>query len=344
MAGGGGTRLWPMSRKDRPKPFLDLTGDGSLYQQTLKRLLTLDPSEIVIVASNEHREIIHSQSEFLDIPFTILGEPCGRNTAAAVIYAATYLSEKRPDSIMIVLPADHYIPDKVSFRDDILLAAGEAEKGTLVTLGVPPDRPETGYGYIQAPGHGKVRKVLRFVEKPDLPRAEEYLASGDYFWNSGIFLWREDIIRRAFEKYLPDHTQAFHSLLHHNEESTSWHESETVSTIYEKIESVSIDIGILEKSQNITMITSDFTWRDLGSWNSLDDLLQADKTGNRVSGEKDVIFMKSSNCSVFSESMRVAVIGLDNVIIVQSGDSILVTERGASQEVREIARLMDDLS
>jgi mannose-1-phosphate guanylyltransferase len=331
-----------MSRKDRPKPFLDLTGEGSLYQQTLKRLLTLDPSEIVIVASNEHREIIQSQSEFLERPFTILGEPRGRNTAAAVIYAATFLAERNPGSTMVVLPADHYIPDTSSFRDDILLAAGEAENGNLITLGVSPDRPETGYGYIQAPGEGKVRRVLRFVEKPDLSKAEEYLSSGDYFWNSGIFLWREDVIRRSFEDYLPAHARVFRRLLDPKEKIHPWQQSETVDSIYDEIDSISIDKGILEKSTAISMIPSGFTWKDLGSWDSLDDLLPDDGAGNRASSDKDVLFTRSSNCSVFTESMRVAVAGLDNVIIVQSGESILVMERGASQDVREIAMLMDD--
>lgn len=347
MAGGAGTRLWPLSREEKPKQFHDLSGDGSLLEQTIQRLLPLRPESCVIVTARRYEGASYKELERIGMKGTVLSEPRPRNTAAAVLYAAIYLSKICGECIMIVLPADHYIRNPVEFAAVLRKAVAEAEKGNLVTIGVRPLYPETGYGYIKAaPGSGSVFAVDSFVEKPDLETAKRYLAEGTYYWNSGIYAWKTSVIIDKFRQLMPRHYEAFAPLdaLGADEvdssEGDAWAAKER---IFESIESISIDYGIMEKARERVVVPGDFGWGDLGSWNSIDDILRPDAEGNRSPSGGRAIFVGARDCSVFAETKRVAVVGLSNVVVVQSGNDILVMEKNASQRVREVVDIVRGL-
>ena len=345
MAGGAGTRLWPMSREEKPKQFHNLSGSGTLLEETVRRLRPLSPSMCVVVTSKKYSEMSMEEVKKGGLAGTALAEPRPRNTAAAVLYAAVYLDKLMDDSIMIVLPADHFIRDNEAFTATLRAAVTEAEKGSLVTIGIKPSYPETGYGYIKAVdgASGSAMEVERFVEKPDSETARGYVEAGTYFWNSGIFVWKTSAIIQAFHRYLPEMAQAFeplHSLSAEKIQSVSadiWKHKET---LFDSIESISIDYGILEKADNRVVIPSEFGWADLGSWKSIDDILEADSKSNRSPEKDNAIFVNSENCSVYSEGNRIAVVGLKNVVVVQAGNDILVIDKESSQDVRQVVEIV----
>ncbi len=345
MAGGAGTRLWPLSREEKPKQFHNLSGRGSLLEGTAQRLKNLDPAGCLIVTSSRYRDLSREEMEKTGLPSTILCEPRPRNTAAAVLYGALYLQKRDPGAVMIVLPADHHILDEDAFSEVLKLAVAEAEKENLVTIGIRPAYPETGYGYIRAEesSTGPVLPVAQFVEKPDAATAQKYFDSGDYFWNSGIFAFTVTAILTAFETHLPAMVEAFAPFAGLSPQEIeddlpgTW---QTKEKIFSEIESIAIDTGILERADNRVVIPADFGWADLGSWKSIDDILQGDENANRTPEPEDTIFVDSRNCSVFSEGSRIAVVGMENVVVVQAGDQILVIDKERSQDVRKVVDII----
>jgi mannose-1-phosphate guanylyltransferase len=344
LAGGAGTRLWPLSREDKPKQFHNISGKGTLLVETIMRLLPINPNQYVIVTSKKHEKETRKQLNQTGIIAQILAEPYPRNTAAAVIYAATYISKLEEDCIMIMLPADHYIKNNNLFVEVLLKAIDQAKQGKLVSIGIKPTFPETGYGYIKAEKSDKeILDVEKFFEKPDYDNAKKYVDDGNYYWNSGIFIWKISTIINCFRKLLPKHYNAFEKLRKltindiTNDSEKVW---KIKSVIFEQLESISIDYGIMENADNRIVIPGQFGWADLGTWNAIDDILHPDEHDNRTPDEKDVIFINSTKCTAFPENKRITIVGLSNVVVVESGNDILVMEKNSAQEVRKVVELI----
>ena len=344
LAGGAGTRLWPLSREDKPKQFHNISGEGTLLEETIKRMLPLKPELCVLVTSNKYEESSKKELGKIGIKGTILAEPFPRNTAAAVLYSITYLSKLSNDVIMIILPADHYIKDKKMFTGVLEKAIQQARLDKLVSIGIKPQYPETGYGYIKsAQKSGDILDVDSFVEKPDLDKAKEYVKDGNYFWNSGIFVWKLSKIESCFKKLMPEHYDAFKQLrllTHEQIESNSDDIWEMKKKAFSGLESISIDYGIMENAENRVVIPGEFGWADLGTWNSIDDILAPDADMNRTPDTEDVIFMKSKNCTAFPEDKRITIVGLSNIVVVESGNDILVMDKNSSQDVRQVVEII----
>jgi mannose-1-phosphate guanylyltransferase/mannose-6-phosphate isomerase len=336
LAGGGGTRLWPLSRRARPKPFLPLLGDKSLFQLTLARITPLIAAEDVhVVADQRHLPLVSQQGALL-IGRKLIGEPFGRNTAAAVALA-TLLIERPADDVMVVLPADHWISDEQGFRNALSAAARVAADGSLVTLGIAPTGPETGYGYILAttdePGAEGARSVERFVEKPDRERATELLggASGAW-WNAGIFVWRRDAVLASLERHAPAIVDGIRRGLERGQ---------SLGTIYEALADISIDRGLMEPASlngEVRVVPADVGWSDLGSWNALHSAL-----AQRQSSERGVVTigpaqdLDSNDILVHATGGRLVVtVGLADTIVVDTPDVVLVCAADRAQEVRAI--------
>ncbi len=337
LAGGIGSRFWPLSRETTPKQLLKVMGDESLLKSTIHRLEPLVPSERVLIVTNERQaEIIRLHLSYEGKSFSpgYIIEPMGRNTAPAIALAAFEIAAKDPDAIMAVLPADHVIKDGKVFRESMKAAAEAAEAGHLVTFGVTPTSPETGYGYIKAKpevlssaGGFKVRKVDRFVEKPDIKRAKRYLKDGGYFWNSGIFVWKASRILEEIKKHLP----AVHRRL-------SGVDPSKLAEAYSGMEDISIDHGILEKSDDVVVIQAGFPWSDMGSWSSFGEILKKDADGNIIRGR--VVDIGSDNSVIIGCDRVVATIGLKDFILVDTPDATLVCPKERSQEVKEVVSTM----
>lgn len=338
MAGGVGSRFWPLSRQTQPKQFLDILGKGeTLLQQTFRRFRTSCRKEnIFVVTSAEHKNLV---SEQLDIdPANILGEPFRRNTAPCLAYGTFRILKENPEAVIVVTPADHLIIKEDKFCEVLQKAFEFASKNNaLLTLGIKPDRPETGYGYIQADQKKPVSdfenllKVKTFTEKPDLELAKVFLESGDFYWNSGIFIWNIKSILAAFEKYLPDMFSAFSE---GKELYGTIKEKKFIGETYIECKSISIDYGIMEKADNVYVICTDIGWSDLGTWSSLYEHSKMDKRGNSmVRGE---IFTYESKGNIFNISPnKVAVIqGLKDFIVVDSEDVLLIVKKEEEQNIK----------
>ena len=334
LAGGSGTRLWPLSRQQLPKQFLNLDGDESLLEATISRLSPLIERDDVWVISNE----AHASGEayaILQNLHTVL-EPCGRNTAPAIALAASLLMENmQSDPIMLVLPADHLIRDVGAFHNALNTAVDAAKQGSLVTFGIKPEHPETGFGYIQADAEqvlGGVHRVKRFVEKPDVKTAQSYLDSGDYYWNSGMFVWRASALLEEVEKYLPEVSEVLNSMQQAWKQGDPW--QEVVRHQFSSMPDVSIDYGVMEKSERVALVPCDIAWSDVGSWDAVYDISEKDRAGNAVEG--DVIQVGCSNSLLRSQTRLIAAAGLEDVIAVETPDAILLLKRGESQYVRDL--------
>ncbi|HNV46627.1 MAG TPA: mannose-1-phosphate guanylyltransferase [Spirochaetota bacterium] len=340
LAGGAGTRLWPLSREDKPKQFHDLTGNGTLFEETVRRLKPIRPGATVVVTGDRYADLTREELKRMKHKGAVLTEPMPRNTAPAILFAATYLEKLGHDSVMIVLPADHHIQKKDVFVATIRKAIETARRDSLVTIGIKPTYPETGYGYIKAQkGSGEVLGIDRFVEKPNVETAQQYLDEGNYFWNSGIFIWKTSVILRWFERLMPECYERFAPLRKLTAQKLLSRDPKVAAIkkrVFSSIEPVSIDYGIMERAENRAVIPSQFGWADLGSWQSIDDILPHDAKKNRTPERSGAIFIDSENCSVVSENLRVALIGLSNVFVVQDGDNILVMDKAASQDVRKV--------
>jgi mannose-1-phosphate guanylyltransferase/mannose-6-phosphate isomerase len=341
MAGGSGTRLWPLSRALHPKQFLVLLGEHSLFQQAARRLAALggpglDVTAPCVVGNEEHRFLVLEQLREIALePSIVLLEPAGRNTAPALTLAA--LQVQAQDPVLVVAAADHDFADERAFVETLRVAVREAAGGALVTLGVRPERPETGYGYIRASGEGAARVLERFVEKPDAATAERYLAEGGYFWNSGIFVLRASVWLKALRAHRPDIAEAT---------ERAWTERRSDARFlrpgkaaFEAIPSESIDYAVMEPAAQagtlpLRMVPLAAGWSDLGSWEAVWQVNEKDAEGNVTHG--DTIVRDSRRTLVHATSRLVSVVGIENAIVVETPDAVLVIDRARSQEVKQV--------
>ena len=337
MAGGIGSRFWPVSRVGHPKQFLDILGTGkTLIQQTLERFLKLVPIEnIYVVTAREYVDITKEQLPQLPAQ-NIISEPFRKNTAPCVAYISFKLIQQDPEAALIVAPADHLILEEEKFLeicDDALDFSGRLN--ALVTLGIKPTYPNTGYGYIQhetsemAPS---VFKVKTFTEKPNLELAQTFLESGDFLWNAGIFIWKVNRIIEAFQQHLPEMYDLFAA---EQERLATDEEGVAIQSIYPLCNSISIDIGIMEKADNVYVIPASFGWSDLGTWNSAWDNMEKDYWENAVAGNK-VMVVDATKCVVHAPNDKLVVLqGLENFIVVDTKDVLLICEKEKEQEIKE---------
>jgi len=340
MAGGSGTRFWPLSRKDRPKQFLALAGDGPLLTATAARLPPLaKPERIYVVCGPQHAAAARRIVPQLPKENFIV-EPCARNTAPCVGLAALHIQAQHPHAIMAMLPADHHIARPEAFRAAVAAAAQLAEGGAIATIGVRPSRPETGYGYLKLgprvpSGRGRPKvtahKVERFVEKPDVVTAARYLADGHYLWNSGIFVFRADVILEEIRRAMPVLGEQLDAI---QETLGTPGYRKALERIYPDCPSISIDYGVMEKSHRIVVVPADFGWSDVGSFAALTDVRATDHLGNVAEGDAVVIDGRN-NVVLAGRGRPVAVVGCEDMVVVDAGDAILVCRRDRAQDVRK---------
>jgi mannose-1-phosphate guanylyltransferase len=340
MAGGIGSRFWPLSRKDMPKQFLDILGTGrTLLQQAFDRFSKLIPVEnFYVVTSTDYVDLVRKQLPEIN-KNQILGEPLRRNTAPCIAYAANKIKTINPDANLVVAPSDHLILKEEEFLKQIARGLEfVASNRALLTLGIHPSRPETGYGYIQigekikTQSYDNLHQVKTFTEKPNLQMAEIFVESGEFFWNSGIFLWSLPTILRAFEAHLNEVAVLFSQGEHlYNTPD----EKAFINKIYSECMGISIDYGIMEKSDNVFVLTADFGWSDLGTWGSLYDNKEKDEDGNVIAGQ-NVLSYGNKDCIVNMPGDKIAVLqGLDGYIVVESNNTLLVCRREDEQQIRQ---------
>ena len=338
MAGGKGERFWPKSRSGLPKQFLSLTGDGkTMIQHTAQRLLPLLGYEDMFVVTNkEHTNLVQEQLPEIP-PDNILAEPKACNTAPCIGFAAAVMSKKYDDAIMLVLPSDHLIKSWEIYIDTLKQAAEVAkDDGNLVTIGITPTYPETGYGYInfvrdEGERHKGVYAVKRFVEKPDVGTAKEYLASGKYLWNSGMFVWKLSTILNKFETLLPD---IYSGIIKIAESFGTTEYERTLQHCFANFKPESVDYGIMERSDRIYTIPGSFGWDDVGSWLALDRINKTNDSGNMVHG--DVITIGTENTIILGGSKLIAAVGVESLIIVDTEDATLICAKDSAQDVKKV--------
>ncbi|MFC2113147.1 mannose-1-phosphate guanylyltransferase [Bacteroidota bacterium] len=342
MAGGIGSRFWPMSRTQRPKQFLDILGTGhTLLEMTFDRFKRIVPKENILVVTNrDYGSLVAEQLPKLPAE-NILLEPSRRNTAPCIAYASYKIRERNPKASIVVAPSDHLIRKEDKFLKVVENGLGfVTQENALLTIGIPPSRPETGYGYIQADGKTKsttnyrnLRQVKTFTEKPDLKLAKIFYESGEFFWNSGIFFWSVSTILDAFNKYLPDIYSVFSE---GKGKYDTAKESGFIDYAYAECKNISIDYGVMENAENVFVITSDFGWSDLGTWGSLHDQLKQDRQKNVVVG-KEVLTYDVNGCLVnVPEDKLVVLQGLKDFIVVETNDVLLVCRMEDEQKIRNI--------
>ncbi|MGE5372289.1 MAG: mannose-1-phosphate guanylyltransferase [Solirubrobacterales bacterium] len=338
LAGGSGERFWPLSRKEKPKQFLSLIGGQTMLQRTVERLDGLvRPDHQFIVAAAGFKALIAQQLPGLPEQ-NIICEPVGRDTAAAIGLAAEHIARLDPEGIMMVLPADHYIADICQYRGMMSAAAQAAASGQhSVTLGIMPTRPETGYGYIckgqaYASFDGKLAfRVRQFEEKPNLGRACAFLNTGNYLWNSGMFVWRVDLIRRLIQQHLPElhkGLQTIGALIGRPDEQR------VLERVYADLPKISIDYGIMEKAGEVLVFQGEFGWDDVGSWTALERYADADENGNVLRGRG--VCLDTRNSLIQTEDRVVATLGVEDLIVVDHGNSLLVCHKGRAQDIKQL--------
>lgn len=332
MAGGAGTRFWPMSRKANPKQYLKITSDKSMIRMTFDRVAPLlKGDDAYVVTAGAQRRLVSNELPFLP-PANIIVEPFGMNTAPAIGLAAMLMSRRYPgDTVMLVLPSDHEIRDCDGFRASIAPAMELAENGHLVTFGIQPSYPATGYGYIEAgAGISGGLNVERFKEKPDKETAKIFLEKGNYFWNSGMFVWRIDAILSAYQRHSPE----IYSVL--KEIAGIWDadgEAADISSPYSKMPKIPVDIGIMERAERRAVIPVDYGWNDVGGWKALMELMEHDGNGNVILCPNETV---DSSGNYVNSAKMVALIGVNNLVFVETPDAILIADRNRSEEVKEI--------
>jgi mannose-1-phosphate guanylyltransferase/mannose-6-phosphate isomerase len=338
LSGGSGTRLWPLSRSAYPKQFIPLTDEKSLFQQTLQRMSGVPGAgDPLIVCNEEHRFMVLEQLRQLDMgSLGLMLEPIGRNTAPAIACAALFALSKNKDAVLIVTPSDHVIKDNEQFVDAVLQGLMRVDDGSLVTFGIVPDKPETGYGYIRkqksplAPG---VFTVAEFVEKPDLETAKDYLASGDFYWNSGMFVFRADAYLKELERFHPAILRATSKACELIKTDMDFLRLDKAA--FTACPSESIDYAVMEKTEKSVVVPIDAGWSDVGSWSALADVtVNEGNNGNVLHG--DVLIKGVSNSYLRSENRMIAGIGLDNLIVIETADAVLVADKSQVQDVKEI--------
>ncbi len=334
LSGGSGTRLWPLSRKMYPKQFLSLVHDETMLQKTLLRLGDLPRSAPIVVCNDEHRFIVAEQARQIGIEdISIILEPFGRNTAPAIAVAAIHALQLEDDPVLLVLSADHEIRDEAAFRNSVQQALPLAEDGNLVTFGIVPAYPATGYGYIKAgDAQDDGFKVEKFVEKPDQKTAEQYIALGDYYWNSGMFMFRAQTYLDELEKFEPDMVTKCREAAADMSEDIGFLRLDKEA--FAACKSDSIDYAVMEKTERAFVVPMDAGWSDIGSWSSLWDQGSKDESGNAMRG--DVLTEDTENTYVHAENRLVATVGVKDLIIVETSDAVLVADKSKSQEVKQI--------
>ncbi|MBN8213735.1 MAG: mannose-1-phosphate guanylyltransferase/mannose-6-phosphate isomerase [Xanthomonadales bacterium] len=340
LSGGSGTRLWPLSREAYPKQFLPLVGDDTMLQATWRRVAALSSHAPIVVANEDHRFLVAEQLRVIGAPTPrIVLEPVGRNTAPAIA-AAALIARADPqhedgDPLLLVLPSDHVVRDDAAFRAAVIAATPAAEAGALVTFGIVPQAPETGFGYIHADTGEGVRKVLRFVEKPDAATAQRYLDEGGYYWNSGMFLFRASRFLEELAKYRPDILAAARAACEHLDPDGEFLRLDRDA--FAASPSESIDYAVMEKTDAAMVLPVDIGWNDVGSWSALWDVSEQDADGNAHHG--DVIAIDSRNSYAYAQRL-VALVGVDDLIVVETDDAVLVAAKDKVQEVKQVvARL-----
>jgi mannose-1-phosphate guanylyltransferase len=349
MAGGKGSRFWPRSREKMPKHLLDIQGERTIIRETVDRIRPLVPPErtLIVTGRSHAAELIRQLPE---IPSeNILIEPVGRNTAPCIGLAALHIQKRVPDAVMLVLPSDHRIGDEAEFRR-VLEAAGKtaAEGNPLVTIGIRPTGPETGYGYIEQGdpwGHdaascphsaGRIYRVRSIREKPPLEQAREFLRQGGFCWNSGMFVWKASTILGAVKRFLPE---LHEGLMQIREALGTEREEEVVGDVYSAQKAVSIDYGVMEKAEDVLVVPGDFGWSDLGSWDALWEVSEKDENGNAVRGE--FIGIDAGDCLIHSPGKLVALVGVRDLLVVETDDALLICRRGQSQDVRKVVEILE---
>jgi mannose-1-phosphate guanylyltransferase len=340
MAGGVGSRFWPSSRMAKPKQFLNLLGDRTMIQMTVDRIRPLfKPEHIFVITNDSYVSLVHEQLP--EIPMrNIIGEVVAKNTAPCVALAATMILEMDPDASMVVLPADHHMRNPDQFLRILESALAKAESGPhLVTVGITPHRPETGYGYIQQDDQhfedmvgNRVYKVRSFAEKPDIHTAIRFLQSGDFLWNSGMFIWRADTILNEFRRHLPEMAILARQIPALDDADFK----KAVDAFYRSVNSISIDYGIMEKAETVHVVPGEFGWSDVGSWQAIYELADKDANLNATQGT-EALFVDSAHCFVKSSSGRlIAMVGLDGVALVETDDTLMVCRIEAAQDVKKV--------
>lgn len=337
LSGGSGTRLWPLSREHYPKQLLALTGKRTLLQETAHRLdgiSTILPP--IIVCNEEHRFLVAEQLREVDIkPSSIILEPAGRNTAPALTLAAMSLLEQGIDPVMLVMPADHVISDVSAFQDVVRDGVNLALQGRLVTFGIVPDYPATGYGYIK---QGKDNSVSAFVEKPDLQTAQSYVETGNYFWNSGLFMLKASVWMEELHRFRPDIATTIEKAFKEGKADQDFFRAE--QEIFKQCPSDSIDYAVMERTDLASVLPMDAGWSDIGAWSSLWEVSERDSSGNVLSG--DAIAHNTQDTMVVAQHRVVAAVGLNNMIVVETPDAVLVCHKEHSQDVKEIVNRLKE--
>lgn len=344
LAGGSGSRLWPLSRQHLPKQFLSLEGNASLLQTTINRLSPAIGAKNVLIITQES----HAKGEAYHalLPYQTLFEPVGRNTAPAIALAAAYLMADGADPIMVVLPADHIIKDEARFRAHLNIAIEAAEGGKLITFGIQPIRPDTGFGYIKAHRCSPLEKgglgvicdmneiytVERFTEKPDHATAEHFLKEGDYYWNSGMFVWRASVILAEIQQHLPAVYRVIQTIVAESRAAGTFQQA--VEKHFSAMPSISIDYGVLEKSDRVSLIPCDIGWSDVGSWQAVLEIATKDQNGNALQG--NVIALDCKNSLIRAEKRLVAAIGVEDLCVIETADALLISKSDQTQRVREV--------
>ena len=341
MSGGSGTRLWPLSRKDKPKQFLALFGGKTMFQETLERLDGLEGLQPpIVVCNNDHRFMVAEQLHELDVdtPDIIL-EPIGRNTAPALAIAALQALESGADPVLLVLAADHVIDDLPAFHQAVESAKSQAEKGLLVTFGIVPTAPNTGYGYIQANEKNKVSKVKAFVEKPDLATATQYVASGDYYWNSGMFMFKASSLIAELETYAPKIVTSCRRALSGGVKDLDFIRLDAAA--FTACPADSIDYAVMEQTDRAVVVPLNAGWSDVGSWASLWECAEQDGDNNVLQG--DVMIDEVTDSYIHSEHRLVSVVGLDHIVVIETADAVMVASKQNAQHVKKIvSRLISE--
>lgn len=358
LAGGSGSRLWPLSRQHLPKQFLALDGETSLLQTTINRLSpTITAQNVLIVTQEAHAK---GEAYHALLPYQSLYEPVGRNTAPAIALAAAYLSKEGLDPVMVVLPADHIIKDEIRFRAHLDIAIKEAQSGRLVTFGIQPTRPDTGFGYIKTRVLSAEYQVLskktansasqdsglstqscvldveRFTEKPDQSTAETFLKEGGYYWNSGMFVWRTSAILAEIQQYLPDVYRTVQTIIKEAKSGSTFQQA--VEKHFADMPSISIDYGVLEKSNRVSLIPCDIGWNDVGSWQAVHEISPKDADGNALQG--NVIAVDCKNSLIRSEKRLVAAVGVEDLCVIETADAVLISKSDQTQRVREVVDVL----
>jgi mannose-1-phosphate guanylyltransferase len=334
MAGGRGERFWPLSTPELPKPFIPLLGSSSLLQETVSRILPIVPLDRILISIGaDHFNIARRQLPQVP-PQNFIVEPMGRDTAACIGFCSLHIEKMDPEGMMLALPADHYVGDASAYLKTLRLGIENLEGATGVVFGISPTRPETGYGYIltEKPSRGSgAWPVIRFIEKPNASKAKQYLESGNYFWNSGMFLWSNQTLLELFQTHMPETYSGMAKLrpLIGKQGSDS-----EISRIFGALPRISIDYGIVEKTSGLRLIPAQFTWDDIGNWASLERALASDSSGNTTRGS--CTLLESNDCIIYSRDGTIATFGVSNLVIVEAYGKVLVCSKDRAADLKKL--------